>query len=92
VAAVVVRSWVDLVRRRDHGRTCSRRVPGNFELSHDVARVWTFRERDRARDARDDRKRAQVHEDVPCLTQDDGLVGTNAACIRNGGCCGDGAL
>ena len=48
---------------------------------HAVARADR---RDRARDARDDRRGAQVDEDVELVAQDDGVVAAEAVGLRHG--------
>ncbi len=61
------------------------------ELADDVVGPRTLRERNRARNAGDDRMGTQVDEDVPGLAQDARLLAAHAVSPCDSQCRGDGA-
>jgi hypothetical protein len=85
-AGVVVRSGIKLVGGGHDGRTGMRRVRRHGKLACDVVRIRPFRKRPAGGHARDDLQRLEVHEDVPCVPQHEGLVATQPVCARNRNC------
>lgn len=71
VSALMMRACVDFVRRRDDWRTRPRGMPSDMKFPDHVVRPRPLRKRDSARDARHNRVRGQVHEDMPRLPEDD---------------------
>jgi hypothetical protein len=83
---------IELVDGRHDRRTQTRGVRRDGELPYDVSWLRSSRQHETGRDARDDRKRWKVHEDMPCLPQHDGILAMHALRLRGGECSGDSAL
>ena len=69
------------IARPDDRSAGASRVTGNAELPFDVCRIDAG---SAAGHARDDRRRPQMHEHVPRLPQDDGLVTAHAVSVGDG--------
>ena len=89
VTAVFVRAGIEQVARRHDRRARARRVCGDVQLDrHSLRRL----QRPAARDARHERQRAQVDEHVPCIAENDRVVGPGGLLRRNRDGGSDGAL
>ena len=80
---VLVRAGRQLVAGRDDRRADAREVPGDRELAPLPGGAGAHA-RDRPRHARDDRRRAQVDEDVELVAQDDRVGDGQAVGLRHG--------
>jgi hypothetical protein len=87
-----VRPRIELLGGRHDWRTQARGVRRDGELPYNIGRLWSAGRREAGRNARDDRGGCKVHEDMPCLSQHDGILAAHALRSRDGQCDGDGAL
>lgn len=83
VTVAAVRARRKQVAWPDDRRASPSRVTGHAQLPFDICRIHAGSS---ARYARDDRRRPQVHEYVPCLPQYHGLVAADAVSLGDGDC------